>query len=62
MEAQIRNVWPGFKRECCTSADNCTLIATTPTISGKRRRTGEPWPLWRWGGPRGTAEAVSDLT
>ena len=22
MEAQIRNVWPGIKRECCTTADN----------------------------------------
>lgn len=27
MEAQIRNVWPGFKRECCTSADNCDVRA-----------------------------------
>lgn len=26
MEAQVRNVWPGFKRECCTSADNYFVV------------------------------------
>ena len=26
MPAQIRNVWAGFKRECCTSADNFFVV------------------------------------
>ena len=26
MPAQIRNVWAGFKRECCTSADNFFIV------------------------------------
>ena len=36
MDAQIRNVWPGFKREICTSADNYFVVFPAGTTSNTK--------------------------